>query len=160
MRWFDPLEMANEGAGAEPSAAAGAGATITGVVAAAHVRQDMQLRIEAREVRFDEDHRWLREPAELVRVALERGGFSNAGRIGQVRVELTAFELVLPQSSAPPMARIAVELAPAAPSELPIREPRVEVVQAATDDSIEALVAAMAMALSALPDRVRAALDR
>ena len=109
------------------------------------------LRVGPRELRYDGDRLWLREPADCVRLSLERAGWiCDAGRDAPV-LEVQAFELDVQQAVARVVVALRVDGEPAR---------IVRVAHEADGATDEALVAAMSEVLAELPAQVRDALAR
>jgi len=96
VRWFDPLASARDAAPAGERAKDAVAAIVAraDVVPSTFLDREIALRVGDDELAFDDDHRWLRAPHELVAEALLRCGVGANSSDG-VTVHVVAFEFDL-----------------------------------------------------------------
>lgn len=137
VRWFDPTPAFGPQERATP-------VRTVQVVGQPHLVQEIAVRVAPFEVVYDQDHRWLLQPEEILRRAFVHHGRPLAAD-GQL-VELTVFELQRVEGIA--RARVACRVHPHGEGPA-VAEERAAVV-AAADDSLEALTMAMGQAVAQL----------
>lgn len=132
---------------ARPAAVTDVRAAAVRVEAPAYLGSEIAVRVAARELTFDGDHRWLEEPAQVLTAALRAAGAAGGQEL-LVRIDRFEFDL-----TGPPLARVRLELTTSAPARTVV-----ETTWSAADRSPAALAAAMAEAVARAAARVAEAM--